>query len=327
MRRREFIALVGGVAVAWPLAARTQQPAMPVIGFLGVASAEGYRPKVAAFLQGLEESGYVEGRNVAVEYRWAEGRVDQLQALAADLVRSQVYLIAAASTPAALAAKTATTNIPIVFEMAGDPVRLGLIASLDRPGGNVTGVANLSIEVTPKLLQLLHEVVPNARVLALLVNPANLTVAETESREAQLAAHTLGVDLQILNASTERDFDAVFANLSPLRAGGLVIAPDPLFSSWSKRLGELTVGHAVPAIYSRPDFAAAGGLLSYGADDRYTYHLAGFYTGRILKGEKPADLPVQQSTKVEFVINLKTAKALGLIIPVPLQGRADRMIE
>jgi putative ABC transport system substrate-binding protein len=264
---------------------------------------------------------------VAVEYRWAEGRVDQLQALAADLVRSQVSLIAAASTPAALAAKTATTNIPIVFEMAGDPVRLGLVASLDRPGGNVTGVANLSIEVTPKLLQLLHEVVPNARVLALLVNPANRTVAETESREAQLAAHTLGVDLQILNASTERDFDAVFANLSRLRASGLVIAPDPLFSSWSKRLGKLTVGHAAPAIYSRPDFAAAGGLLSYGADDQYTYHLAGLYTGRILKGEKPADLPVQQSTKVEFVINLKTAKALGLVIPVPLQGRADRMIE
>jgi putative tryptophan/tyrosine transport system substrate-binding protein len=295
--------------------------------FLGVASAEGYRPEAAAFLQCLEESGYVEGRNVAVEYRWAEGRVDQLQALAADLVRSQVSLIAAASTPAALAAKTATTNIPIVFEMAGDPVRLGLVASLDRPGGNVTGVANLSIEVTPKLLQLLHEVVPNARVLALLVNPANRTVAETESREAQLAAHTLGVDLQILNASTERDFDAVFANLSRLRASGLVIAPDPLFSSWSKRLGELTVGHAAPAIYSRPDFAVAGGLLSYGADDQYTYHLAGRYTGRILKGEKPADLPVQQSTKVEFLINLKTAKALGLVIPVPLQGRADRMIE
>ena len=328
MRRREFISLFSSTVVAWPLAARAQQPRMPVVGFLGLASAEGYRPMVAAFREGLQEFAYVEGRNVAIEYRWAEGRVDQLPALAADLVRSQVSVIAAASTPAALAAKAATTNIPIVFEMAGDPVRLGLVASLDRPGGNVTGVANLNIEVTPKLLQLLHEVVPDAKVLALLVNPANPTVAEIESREAQLAAHSLGVDLQILNARTERDFDAVFANLIRLGAGGLVIAPDPLFTtSASKRLGELTVGHAVPAIYNRPDFAAAGGLLSYGADDRHTYHLAGIYTGRILKGEKPADLPVQQSTNVELVINLKTAKALGLTIPVPLQGRADEVIE
>ena len=296
-----------------------------MVGFLSFASAEGYRPMVAAFREGLQESAYVEGQNLAIEYRWAEGRIDQLQALAADLVRSQVSVIATASTSAALAAKAATTNIPIVFEMAGDPVRLGLVASLDHPGGNVTGVTNLSIEVTPKLLQLLREVVPNAKVLALLVNPANPTIAETESREAQLAAQSLGVDLRILHASTERDFDAVFANLSQLRAGGLVIAPDPLFTS--KRLGELTVGHAVPAIANRPDFAAAGGLLSYGADDRYTYRLAGNYTGRILKGEKPADLPVQQSTKVQFIINLKTAKALGLTIPVPLQGRADELIE
>ena len=200
-----------------------------MVGFLSFASAEGYRPMVAAFREGLQESAYVEGQNLAIEYRWAEGRIDQLQALAADLVRSQVSVIATASTSAALAAKAATTNIPIVFEMAGDPVRLGLVASLDHPGGNVTGVTNLSIEVTPKLLQLLREVVPNAKVLALLVNPANPTIAETESREAQLAAQSLGVDLRILHASTERDFDAVFANLSQLRAGGLVIAPDPLF--------------------------------------------------------------------------------------------------
>jgi putative tryptophan/tyrosine transport system substrate-binding protein len=300
---------------------------MPVVGFLGAASAAGYRPMVAAFREGLRESAYVEGQNLAIEYRWAEGRIDQLQALAADLVRSQVSVIATASTPAALAAKAATTNIPIVFEMAGDPVRLGLVASLDHPGGNVTGVTNLYIEVAPKLMQLLHEVVPNARVFALLVNPANPTVAEIESREAQLAAESLGVDLRILHASTERDFDAVFANLIRLRAGGLVIPPDPLFASESKQLGELTVGHAVPAISNRRDFAAAGGLLSYGANDRYTYHLAGIYAGRILKGEKPADLPVQQSTKVEFAINLKTAKALGLTIPVPLEGRADELIE
>jgi putative ABC transport system substrate-binding protein len=325
MRRREFIRLFSSTVVAWPLTARAQQPRMPVVGFLSFASAEGYRPMVAAFREGLRESAYVEGQNLAIEYRWAEGRIDQLQALAADLVRSQVSVIATASTSAALAAKAATTNIPIVFEMAGDPVRLGLVASLDHPGGNVTGVTNLSIEVTPKLLQLLREVVPNAKALALLVNPANPTIAETESREAELAAQSLGVDLRILHARTERDFDAVFANLSQLRAGGLVIAPDPLFTS--KRLGELTVDHAVPAIANRPDFAAAGGLLSYGADDRYTYRLAGNYTGRILKGEKPADLPVQQSTKVEFIINLKTAKALGLTIPVPLQGRADELIE
>ncbi len=300
---------------------------MPVVGFLSIASAEGYRSRVAAFREGLQETAYVEGQNLTIEYRWAEDQVDQLRALAADLVRSQVSVIAAASTPAALAAKAATTNIPIVFEMAGDPVRLGLVASLDHPGGNVTGVANLNIEVAPKLLQLLHEVVPNAKVFALLVNPANPAVAEIESREAQLTAHSLGVDLQILNASTERDFDAVLANLIRLRAGGLVIPPDPLFASQSKQLGELTLSHAVPAIYSQHDFAAAGGLLSYGADSRYAYHLAGIYAGRILKGEKPDDLPVQQSTKVEFVINLKTAKALGLTISVPLQGRADELIE
>ncbi len=327
MRRRTFIAGLATTTVACPLASRAQQRTMPVIGFLGAASAGGYQPMVAAFREGLRESAYVEGQNLAIEYRWAEGRADQLQALAADLIRSQVSVIATASTPAALAAKAVTTNIPIVFEMAGDPVQLGLVASLDHPGGNVTGVTNLSIEVTPKLLQLLHEVVPNARVLALLVNPANPTVAETESREAQLAANSLGVDLQILNANTEHDFHAVFTNLSQLRAGGLVISPDPLFASESKQLGELTVGHAVPAIANRPDFVAAGGLLSYGADDRYTYRLAGNYTGRILKGEKPADLPVQQSTKVQFIINLKAAKALGLTIPVPLQGRADELIE
>ena len=238
---------------------------------------------------------------MAIEYRWAEGRVEQLPALAADLVRSQVSVIATATTPAALAAKAATTTIPIVFEMAGDPVQLGLVASLDRPGGNVTGVTNLNIQITPKRLQLLHEVVPTAKVMALLVNPANPTVAETQSREVRAAAHTLGLDLHVLNASTERDFDAVFANLVQLRAGGLVIAAEPLFSSRSKQLGELTVSHAVPAIAGGRDFAAAGGLLSYGADSRETYRLAGMYAGRILKGERPADLPVQQSTKVEAV--------------------------
>ena len=266
MQRREFITFLGGAAVAWPLVARAQQPAMPVVGFLSFASSDGYRSMATAFRQGLQESGYVEGRNVAIEYRWAEGRADRLPALATDLVRSQVSVIAAANTPAVLAAKAATTTIPIVFEMAGDPVRLGLIASLDRPGGNVTGVTNLSIEVVPKRLQLLHETVPTAKVVALLVNPANPTVAEIQLRTVRSAARTLGLDLHVLNASTERDFEVIFANLIQLRAGGLVIAADPLFAGRSKQLGELTVRHAVPAISGRRDFAVAGGLLSYGAD-------------------------------------------------------------
>jgi len=325
MRRREFIAGLGGIA-AWPLAVRAQQ-AIPVIGFLSLASSDGYQPLAAAFRKGLEESGYVEGRDVAIKYRWAEGRIDQLSTMAAELVRSQVSVIATASTPAALAAKAATTTIPIVFEMAGDPVSLGLIAALDRPGGNVTGVANLNIEMTPKRLQLLYEVVPAARVMALLVNEADPIVAETQSRDARSAAQTLGVNLHVLNASAEREFEAVFASLSQLGIGGLVIAAEPLFRSRGTQLGELTVHHAVPAIAYGRDFAAAGGLLSYEADSRETYRLAGIYTGRILKGEKPANLPVQQSTKVEMIINLKAAKALGITVPIALLGRADEVIE
>lgn len=281
----------------------------------------------AAFRQGLQQSGYVEGRNVAIDYRLAEGRVEQLAALAADLVRREVSVIATATTPAALAAKAATRTIPIVFEMAGDPVGLGLIASLDRPGGNVTGVTNMNIQITPKRLQLLHEVVPTAKVMALLVNPVNSTVAETQSREVRAAAQTLGVDLHVLNASTEHDFNSVFANLIQLRVGGLVIGSEPLFSSRSRQLGELTVSHSVPAIAGIDDFAAAGGLLSYGVDSQDTYRLAGIYAGRVLKGERPADLPVQQATKVRLSVNLKTAKALGLNVPNTLIGRADVVIE
>lgn len=327
MRRRDFIKAIASSVVAWPLTARAQRPGMPVVGLLSVASADGYRVQVAAFRQGLQQSGYVEGRNVAIEYRWAEGRVEQLPALAADLVHREVSVIATATTPAALAAKAATMTIPIVFEMAGDPVRLGLVTSLDRPGGNVTGVTNLNIQITPKRLQLLHEVVPTAKVMALLVNPANSTVAETQSREVRAAAHTLGVDLHVLNASTEPDFNSVFANLVQLRADGLVIGAEPLFSSRSKQLGELSVSHAVPAIAGVDDFAAAGGLLSYGVDSQDTYRLAGIYAGRILKGERPADLPVQQATKVRLSVNLKTAKALGLNVPNTLIGRADVVIE
>jgi putative ABC transport system substrate-binding protein len=327
MKRREFIGLISGVAATWPLVVRAQQPAVPVIGYLSSASSQGHASYLAGFHDGLREGGFIEGQNVTIEYRWANGQYQRLPDLAADLVRRHVALIAAGSTPAALAAKAATTTIPIVFEMAGDPVRIGLVAGLDRPGGNVTGVANMNIQMTPKRLQLLHEAVPSAKVMALLVNPANSTVAETQSREAFSVAPTLGVDLHVLHASTERDLDAVFANLVQSRAGGLVIAAEPLFSSLNKQFAELTVRHAVPAITGGRDFAAAGGLLSYGADTRQAYRLAGIYTGQVLKGEKPANLPIQQSTKVELVINLKTAKVLGIDIPNTLIGRADEVIE
>jgi putative tryptophan/tyrosine transport system substrate-binding protein len=327
MRRRAFIKLLGGAAAAWPLGARAQQPAMPVVGFLNVASPQGYARPLAAFLKGLGETGYVDGRNVAIEYRWGEGHSDRLPAMAADLVHKQVAVIAATSTPAALAAKAATTTIPIVFETGSDPVQLGLVESLSRPGGNVTGVTQSNVEIAPKRLQLLHELVPTASVMALLVNPADLTLAETATKEMHAAARTLGLELHVLNASTERDFDAVFAKLIQLRAGGLVIGPDPFFISQSEQLAALTVRHAVPAVFEFREFAVAGGLLSYGADVTDSYRLAGNYTGRVLKGEKPGDLPVQQATKVEMIINLKTAKALGINVPNTLIGRADEVIE
>jgi putative ABC transport system substrate-binding protein len=326
MRRREFIALVGGAAVARPLAARAQQP-MPVIGFLNPASPQGYARQLAAFLKGLGETGYFDGRNVAIEYRWSEGRIDKLPAMAADLVHRQVTVIAATTIPAALAAKAATTTIPIVFETAADPVQLGLVASLNRPGGNITGVTQLAAEVAPKRLELLHELLPTVRVMALLVNPADPALAEPTTKEALASAHTLGLELHVLNASTEQDFDAVFAELIQLRAGGLVIGPDVLFTSRREQLAALSLRHAVPTIYEHREFAAAGGLMSYGSDTSETYRLAGNYTGRILKGEKPADLPVQEATKVELYVNLKTAKALGITIPLTLLGRADEVIE
>ena len=327
MQRREFITLLGGTAATWPLAARAQQRAMPVIGFVNVASAKGDAPPLSAFLKGLSEAGYVDGRNVAIEYLWAEGRTDRLPAMVADLVHRQVTVIAATSTPAALAAKAATTTIPIVFTTALDPVQLGLVASLNRPGGNVTGVTQTNMEMAPKRLQLLHELVPTARVIALLVNPANPTVAESNTKELQAAARTLGLELHVLNASTERDFDGVFAKMIELRTGGLVIGGDPFFTGRTEQLAALALHHAVPTIFQSRDFAVAGGLLSYGTDFRETYRLAGIYTGRVLKGDKPADLPVQQATKVELYINLKTAKALGINIPNTLIGRADEVIE
>jgi len=300
---------------------------MPVVGYLNATSPDGGRPRVAAFRRGLQEAGYVEGGNVAIEYRWAEDRIDQLPAMAADLVHRQVAVIAATTTPAALAAQAATTTIPIVFEVGSDPIRLGLVASLNRPGGNVTGVTSLIVEVAPKRLELLHEVLPTARVMVLLVNPADRALAQTQSREVLSAARSLGLELHVLNASSERDFDAVFANLIRLRAGGLVIGAGSVFVRGIEQLAAPTVRHAAPAIYQSREFAAAGGLMSYGSDITESYRLAGIYTGRVLKGVNPADLPVQQATKFELYLNLKTAKALGITFPSTLLGRADEVIE
>ena len=327
MRRREFITLLGGAAAAWPLRAYAQQPAMPVIGFMNASSAKGYARHLSAFLKGLAETGYVDGQNVAIEYRWADGHYDQLPAMAADLVHKNVAVIAATSTPAALAAKAATTNIPIVFETGGDPIQLGLVPGLNRLRGNVTGVTQTSVETSPKRLQLLHELVPAAKVLALLVNPADRAIAETMMKDVQAAANALGLELHVLNANTDRDLEEAFAQLIQLRAGGLVISSGAFFTTRNEQLAKLAVRYAVPAVYDKREFAVAGGLMCYGGNISESYRLAGVYTGRILKGDKPNDLPVQQVTKVEMIINLKAAKALGLNIPEPLIGRADEVIE
>jgi putative ABC transport system substrate-binding protein len=327
MRRREFITLVGAAA-AWPLAARAQQPAMPVVGYLGAASPELFASRLRAFRQGLGEHGYAEGRNVAIEYRWAEGHYDRFSALTADLLSRQVRVIAApGSTPAALAAKAATTTTPIVFVTGIDPVAAGLVASLSRPGGNLTGVVALSLELGPKQLQLLHEMVPAARRIALLVNPDSPTLADEQSRDQLATAPALGLELHVLHARAVDDFDRVFAELARLRIDGLIIGGEVLFTSAADRLAALTLRHAMPALYLSREFPAAGGLMSYGPSIADGHRLAGVYTARILKGEKPAELPVQQSTKIDLVINLKTAKALGLTVPLPLFARADEVIE
>jgi putative ABC transport system substrate-binding protein len=325
MRRRDFIAGIGGAAVTWPLVARAQQP-MPVIGFLNVAAPDGYALYVAAFRDGLKESGYVDGQNVAIEYRWAEGQYDRLPDMAADLVRRQVSVIVA-NTPANLVAKKATDTIPLVFTTASDPVQLGLVSNLSRPGGNVTGISQLNVEIGPKRLEVARELMPAATAVAFLVNPGDVSRAETLTKDAQAAAGPLGLRLDVLRAGTDAEIAAAFAGFAELKAGVLVIGADALFNSKSQLLAELSLRYKVPAIYQYGEFTDAGGLISYGGSIKESYRWAGVYAGRILKGVKPADLPVQQSIKVELIVNLKTAKALGVTVPLALLGRADQVIE
>ena len=326
MRRRDFITLAGSAA-AWPLAARANPLAMPVIGFLGSASPQSYTHVVTAFREGLKQAGYIEGQNIAIEFRWAQNEMGRLPELAADLVSRGVAVIAASSTPASFAAKAATTTIPIVFEVGFDPVDVGLVASLNQPGSNVTGVTNLGVEVAQKQLELLHELIPAATSIAFLVNLANRTMAERLSQDAQRAARKLGLHLHVLNASTEGDFDGVFKRLVQLRPVALAIGTETLFVSRSRELGALTIRHAIPASFALREFAQAGGLVSYGGSITDAHRLAGFYVGRVLKGDKPADLPVLRATKMELVINLKTARTLGLTVPLTLQAIADEVIE
>jgi putative ABC transport system substrate-binding protein len=325
IERRTFLATLGGATVAW-LAARAQQPAMPVIGFLHSATPESYAPMVAAFRQGLKEAGYLEGQNVTIEYRWAEGHYDRLRALAADLIARKVTVIAATSTPAAQAAKAATATVPIVFTTGDDPIKLGLVASLNRPGGNVTGVSSLLVELGSKQLGLLRELAPAITTIAVLTNP-NFPGTERQLRDVQAAARVLGLQLLVLRASTAHETDAAFATIAQQGSAGLLVGVDPFFLALRDQIVALAARHAIPALYPVRDFAVAGGLMSYGTDFADSYREAGIYTGRIVRGEKPADLPVQRSTKFEFVINFKTAKALGLAVPNSMQLLADEVIE
>jgi putative ABC transport system substrate-binding protein len=326
MKRREFITLIGGAA-AWPLAASAQRPSIPVIGFLGSTSPDLYADRLHVFLQGLNETGYVEGRNVAIEFRWAEGHYDRLSDLVADLVRRQVtVIVAAGTTSGALAAKAATATIPIVFSTSGDPVQQGLVASLNRPGGNLTGMTLWNMELVPKRLELLHEFVPTATNIALLTNPTSVTT-EAETKYFQTASRTLGLQLHVLKASTESEIDAALATLAQRRFSAILIGSDVFFFDHHKQIVALAARHSIPAIYDRREFATAGGLMSYGASILDLYHQVGIYTGQILKGAKPSDLPVRRPTKLRFVLNLKTVKALGLTVPWPLLARADEVIE
>jgi putative tryptophan/tyrosine transport system substrate-binding protein len=326
MRRREFIRGLGGAAV-WPLAAHAQQPVLPVVGFLIPQSAdEVYKNMTVPFLQGLKAAGYVEGQNVAVEYRYAENQFDRLPALAADLVRRHVAVIAAGGIDAALGAKAATTTVPVAFLSAADPVAMGLVASFNLPGANLTGIAALSAEVFPKQLQLLHELIPNAHLFGVLADPASPTT-QFIITDLQPAARTLGLQLVIMNARTDSDLEPAFASFSQQRVGAVLVGSSAFFNRRTKQLAALAARHALPAIYPFREFALAGSLISYGSNIGDLFHQVGVYTGRILKGEKPADLPVQQVTKLELVINLKTAKALGLTIPETLLATADEVIQ
>ena len=326
MRRRDFISLLSGTAAAWPLLVRAQQ-ATPVIGFLGGESPDLYGDRLRGFRQGLKEAGFTEGQNLAIEYRWAEGRNDRLPGLAADLARRNVnVIVTGGGFVAAQAAKTASATIPIVFQVGADPVQLGLVTSLNRPGGNATGVNSLNGELGSKELELLHQLVPAAKTFAMLVNPSNPGYLPLV-KDRQEAAIAMGLELHMLNASSPGEFDAVFGHLAELHAAGLVIAADPFLQSQSGQLAALALRHALPAIGQFRNFVAAGGAMSYGGSIVEQLRQVGIYTGRILKGEKPADLPVQQSTKVELIINLKTAKVLGITVPLPVLGRADEVIE
>jgi putative tryptophan/tyrosine transport system substrate-binding protein len=328
MRRREFITLLGGVAAAWPVAARAQRPATPVIGLLSSASAGSWAYQLNAFRQGLSETGYIEGQNVAIEYRWADGQYERLPSLAAELVRLEVAILVATGAGgfAAQAAKTATSTIPIVFSSALDPIKLGLVASINRPGGNATGFIQFAAVLEAKRLQLLNELVPNPTVIGVLVNPAN-PAAETQTTDVHAAARSIGRQIHVVTASSEGEFDAAFASLVRHRIGGLLVAADPFFYSRHELVVALAARHAIPAIYEWREFAAAGGLISYGNSITDAYRQIGVYVGRILKGANPADLPVVQPTKFELVINLKTAKALGLTVPSSMQLLADEVIE
>jgi putative ABC transport system substrate-binding protein len=326
MKRREFITLVGGAAAAWPLTVRAQQTAMPVVGFINVGTSDKDHYLRVAFQKGLSETGYIAGQNVMIEYRWAEGQSDRLPALAADLVQRRVNVIAATSTQAALAAKSATANIPIVFETAGDPVTLGLVTSLNRPGRNVTGITQLTSELMSKRLGLLHDLIPTATILAFLVNPSDPRT-ETQTKKMQDAAQKLGLQIHVLHAGTEDEIGTALAMLPQLKAGALLVGTGELFRRRPERLAALASQHGVPAIYQYREYALAGGLISYGTSITDAYRLAGVYTGRVLKGEKPADLPVMRPTKFELVINLKTAKTLGLAIPSGVLAIADEVIE
>jgi putative ABC transport system substrate-binding protein len=328
MRRREFVTLLGGAAATWPLTARAQQPTMPVIGFLHLTSPETNRENLATFRRGLSETGYIEGKNVNIEYRWAHGRNDELPTLAADLVQHRVSVIVVLETTnGALAAKAATQTIPIVFMQGADPVRIGLVDSLNRPGGNLTGIGLLSAETAAKRLGLLLEVVPKAKSIAYLRNPTNRAFAESETRELQTAARAHGVELLPFNASRPSEIDTAFDDLVRQRADALQVSSDGFLLTHPEQIVALAARHAVPAVYAWPQYPAVGGLMSYGTNIRDAWRQAGIYTGRILNGEKPADLPVQEVTKIELVINLKTAKTLGLTVPLSLLGRADEVIE